>query len=386
MKKEGPVCPGCLRPYRGPSCPRCGELMEGLYVPNALDAGTVLGNTLLLGRALDAGEDCIRYLGYDQRKKSRVLVRELFAPALMVREEDGAVRPRDESAGEAAADLLRRWEGRGRPLLPWNGTVYDTAPFPRLPWRRPGRAASSLRSAWASTPGAREEQQDACQCALGADWAFAVLCDGMGGLPHGAAASAQCVSRMVRGLPALLEAEEGCIPALLREQVQGADAGIAALSDGEGRPLRCGTTLVCAYVRGRRLYYAAVGDSHLYLVREDGLLRLNEEHNLLSRLRRQGREADTSPLGQALTSFIGMGGALEIDCNGTPCHLEPGDMLLLCSDGVYRALAGEELTALCAAPTVREAAAGIIRQVEEKHLPGQDNATCAVLRLLPDRR
>lgn len=355
-------------------------------MPYALDAGTPLGGEAVLGRALDAGEDFIRYLGYDQRKKRRILVRELFAPALMVRGEDGAVRPRDGSAGEEAARLLRRWEGRGRPLLHWNQTVYDTAPYPRLPWRRPGRAASSLRSAWAATPGAREEQQDACQCALGETWAFAVLCDGMGGLPHGAAASRWCVSRMVRGLPQLLEAEEGDLPALLRRQVREADAGAAALSDGEGRPLGCGATLVCAYVRERRLYYAAAGDSHLYLVRGDGLLRLNEEHNLLSRLRRQGREEDASPRGQALTSFLGMGGGLEIDCPDTPCRLEPGDMLLLCSDGVYRALSGEEMTALCAAPTVREAAAGIIRRVEDKRLPGQDNATCAVLRLLPDRR
>lgn len=183
----------------------------------------------------------------------------------------------------------------------------------------------------------------------------------------------------------MLAAPEEAVPALLRQRIQEADAGMASLTDMGGWPLECGTTLVCAYARERRLYYAAVGDSRLYLIRGDGLLQLNEEHNLLSRLRRQGKDGP-SPQGQALTSYIGMGGGLEIDCPDKPCHLEPGDMLLLCSDGVYRALMDEELVRMCAGMTARETAAGVVRCVEEKSLPGQDNATCAVLKLLPDQR
>lgn len=377
------VCPGCMRPYRGARCPRCGENPEGLYVPFALEAGTSLGDEMVLGRALDAGEDFIRYIGYDQRKKRRFLVRELFAPALMARGEDGAVRPREGSAEEAAR-LALRWGRRGGRLFFYNNTVYQAARCPLPPWRNPGRAVSGFQSAWAASPGARAEQQDACRCCLGADWTYAVLCDGMGGLPHGARASQWCAAWMAGGLPELAAAEEEKVPALLRRRVLEADAGAAALKDGEGRPLGCGTTLVCAYLRQGRLYYAAVGDSHLYLIRGDGLLRLNEEHNLRSRLRRQGQD-DLSPRGQALTSYIGMGGGLEIDHNHKPCRLEPGDMLLLCSDGVYRALTEAELTGLCAG-TAREAAERIVRRVEEKRLPGQDNATCAALKLLPDRR
>lgn len=235
------------------------------------------------------------------------------------------------------------------------------------------------------TVGAREEQQDACRCALGDSWACAVLCDGMGGLPHGANASRWCVSRMAEGIPELLRTAEADIPFVLREQACQADAGVSALVGVDGRPLGCGTTLVCAYVREGRLYYAAVGDSHLYLIRGDGLLLLNEEHNLRSRMLRQGKD-EPSARGQALTSYIGMGGGLEIDCPEKPCILEPGDVLLLCSDGVYHALADRELTRLCAAASVREAAEGIVRRVEEKRLPGQDNAACAVLKALPVRR
>lgn len=374
------VCPGCMRPYRGAVCPHCGEAPEGLYVPWALEAGTPLGTEVILGRALDAGENYIRYIGYDQRKKKRVLVRELFVPSLMTREEDGSVRPRSGAAAGEAARLALNWGQRRGCLISCNNTVYEVL---RLPWHSPRQAKSSFQNAWASAQGVREEQQDACRCCQGTDWTYAVLCDGMGGLPHGARASRWCAAQMAGGLPDLLAAEEEAVPALLRQQAQQADLGLAWVRDEAGRPLGCGTTLVCAYVRRTRLYYAAVGDSRLYVVRGDRIVQLNEEHNLISRLRRQGRE-EQSPQGEALTSYIGMGGGLEVDCRDRPLDLEPGDAVLLCSDGVYRALAEKELAGLCAGQTAREAAAGIIGRVEEKRLPGQDNATCAVLRMLPD--
>lgn len=383
--KEMSVCPGCMRSYRGDRCPRCGEVPEGLYVPFALEVGTALGNEVILGRALDAGESLIRYIGYDQRKKRRVLVRELFVPALMMRGEDGSVHPRSDAAAKEATRLVLSWGQRRGPLISCNNTVYEVVPYPLLPWSGPARTVSAFQNAWSAAQGARAEQQDACQCCQGTDWTYAVLCDGMGGLPHGARASRWCAAQMAGYLPGLLAAAEGDIPALLRQQARETDMGMACLQDEAGRPLGCGTTLVCAYVRGSRLYYATVGDSHLYLIRGDSILQLNEEHNLISRMRRQGIE-ESSPQAEALTSYIGMGGGLEIDCGDKPFCLEPGDALLLCSDGVYRALTDRELIELCSGLTAREAAVGIIGRVEERRLPGQDNATCAVLRLLPDRR
>lgn len=131
--KERPVCPGCMRPYKGGACRRCGELPEGLYVPFALEAGTMLGEEAILGRALNAGEDFIQYIGYDQKAKRRVLVRELFVPALLIREEDGSVRFRDSAAKEEVSRLVRHWEQREKRLLAWNNTVYAVLPYPSLP-------------------------------------------------------------------------------------------------------------------------------------------------------------------------------------------------------------------------------------------------------------
>lgn len=375
------VCPGCMRPCNG-VCPRCGEHPEGLYVPRALEPGHALGSEVILGRALEAGETSIRYIGYDQRQKRRILVEELFAPAYMARGEEGTVCLTDGAFAEELRRQMRRLEHMRCRLLYYNNTVYQVRHYPRLPWRRPANGAGASCFAWseASIIGSRKEQQDASRCCLGKDWVYAVLCDGMGGLPRGAVASRYCVEQMVRNLPELLEAKEPDVPQLLRRCIQELDVQVAAMAAPDGTAFGCGTTLVCAFVRESRLYYASVGDSHLYLIRGTGILQLNEEQNLRSLLTRQGEEAKAAahPQAGALTSYIGMGGNLEIDCVERPCHLERGDMLLLCSDGVYNALTEKELTALCGG-SASAAAAGIRREIEAKALPRQDNATCVLL-------
>lgn len=376
-KAERPVCPGCMRPCDG-VCPRCGEHPEGLYIPHALAPGRMLGNEVILGCALAAGETSILYIGYDQRRKRRVLVEELFAPAHMVRNRDGTVCGVDGVLPEELAQYDRQSGRRFRRVLYDNNTVYRVGRYPCLFRRIRAKRAEISCFAWAeaSLIGAREEQQDASRCCLGEDWIFAVLCDGMGGLPQGAVASQYCAERLVQALAELLEAEEAEIPQLLKALVRETDGETAALTTGDGAVLGCGTTLVCAFLRQERLYYASVGDSRLYLIRGTGILQLNREHNLRSRLIGQGEEgAAAHPQAEALTSYIGLGSGLEIDCVEKPCRLEQGDTLLLCSDGVYRTVAEPRLTELCSG-SPSAAAAGIRREVEAKALPWQDNASC----------
>ncbi len=205
--------------------------------------------------------------------------------------------------------------------------------------------------------GARSSQQDSFGFADPSDQTFithggflAVVCDGMGGMEHGDAASRTAVRTFLDAYRRKSPAET--IPQALERSVREANAQVVTLAHSLGLADGVGTTLVAAAIRDRSLYYISVGDSGLFHVSGGHVQTLNYPHvfaNLLDQAVARGsmtrEEALNHPERESLTSYIGSEVIEEIDQNQEPLELHDGDTILLASDGLFKTLGPEEIRA-----------------------------------------
>ncbi len=202
--------------------------------------------------------------------------------------------------------------------------------------------------------GDRTTQQDSMQCVWKEDLLLAVICDGMGGIAGGEQASARAVWCLEQEFLAVPEFQEASILPWLVESFAKMDQAVCLLTDAEGSALGAGTTVVAAILEENRLYWGSVGDSLIYLLREGTLSPLNRRHNYdlrIAQLLEQGaltqEQADLEHAqGEALISYLGMGGLELIDTSPGAVSLQDGDVLVLCSDGLYRSLREEQIQAI----------------------------------------
>jgi len=110
-----------------------------------------------------------------------------------------------------------------------------------------------------------------------------------------------------------------------------------------------GTTLVVLLIEDDEAHIGHVGDSRLYLFRDDRLLRLTRDHTVVQQEIDAGRLtpelARIVPHKNILTQSVGYHGPVEPDTSTRP--VEPGDIFILCSDGLTDPLDDEQLTEIC---------------------------------------
>lgn len=130
------------------------------------------------------------------------------------------------------------------------------------------------------------------------------------------------------------------------------------------------------------LHWISVGDSAIFLRRGGGVFQLNQEHTYLNVLYGQELEqtvicrerAEGHEDARRLTSFVGVDCLEEVDQSLRPLPLLPGDVILLCSDGISGILSPAEL--LEAMSLEPDAGCALLEtMVREKDLPEQDNYT-----------
>jgi serine/threonine protein phosphatase PrpC len=147
-----------------------------------------------------------------------------------------------------------------------------------------------------------------------------------------------------------------------------------------------GTTCTAAVVRGRQLYFAHVGDSRLYLMRDARVLRLTRDHSYVGRLVESGivraEDAEKHPQRHILTAALGAGREVAIDSAEQAVALHEGDDLLLCTDGLWSVVTEEELEAVLTDNTPAESCAALVKLARQRG--GPDNITLQVLRVGPD--
>jgi serine/threonine protein phosphatase PrpC len=145
-----------------------------------------------------------------------------------------------------------------------------------------------------------------------------------------------------------------------------------------------GSTVVAVIIHDRMLYWVAVGDSRIYLIRNGAIMQVNREHVYSVELDEKAATGEISwevaagdPKREALTSYIGMEAIEKVDRSLRPMQLLDGDRVLLMSDGVFGVLTDDEI--LSAMPlTPHESAMKLQEMVLAKQNPNQDNLTAII--------
>lgn len=211
------------------------------------------------------------------------------------------------------------------------------------------RICAAVRSAL----GTRSYQQDFVVLLTGKEGLMAAVCDGMGGLKGGERASRTAAMLLCDDYRGQRPAD---IPRFLRAEAAKMDERVAALTGEDGGPLKGGTTVVSVVIQGSTLYWLSVGDSRIYLLRGERMQAVTRDHNYRTRLnealragritRQEYEREEKTPKAEALVSFIGMKRLEMADVGKLPVALAPGDIVLLCSDGLYKSLDESQILAM----------------------------------------
>jgi len=204
-----------------------------------------------------------------------------------------------------------------------------------------------------------------------------VVADGMGGAQAGEVASRIAVESFQPGLASTEQPERE-----LAELARAANSRIHELSHSNAEHAGMGTTLTAVYVGEQEIAIAHVGDSRAYCLRDGELLRLTDDHSLVDELMRQGRltpeEAVEHPQRSVITRALGPEGSVEVDTRSFQAR--PGDLYLLCSDGLTTMLSEQQIAQLLLEhPRLRDAGEALIAAANEAG--GRDNITVLLLRL-----
>lgn len=144
-----------------------------------------------------------------------------------------------------------------------------------------------------------------------------------------------------------------------------------------------GTTCTALAIVERHLYFAHIGDSRLYLIRGDSATRLTRDHSYVGRLVENGivrsEDAESHPQRHILTAALGSGRDIFPDTPVQPLSLEEGDLLVLCTDGLWSVIGEQEVSRLAQASAPAEACRNLIQAALQRG--GPDNITVCVLRV-----
>ena len=204
-------------------------------------------------------------------------------------------------------------------------------------------------------------------------WAVA---DGMGGHAHGDWAS----GAVVQALDSIAMPDEfGAAAQAVAAGVHSANRRIWA--ESQRRAQQMGSTVVALVVREDRFAVVWVGDSRAYLLRGGTLHLLSRDHTQVQEMVDRGlitpEQARHHPGGHVLARAIGVGARMEVDV--VTDEIEPGDVFLLCSDGLTGKVDDDEIAAMLRGGADRTAVDALIATTLERGAP--DNVTTILVGL-----
>ena len=205
-----------------------------------------------------------------------------------------------------------------------------------------------------------------------------VVADGMGGAQAGEVASQTAVEVFKHGLP------DGVPEATLQQMIGVANRNIHDQAHADSSLSGMGTTITAAFVNSEReeVVVGHVGDSRAYRLRSGILQRLTRDHSLVEEMRRRGQiteeQAEDHPQRSIITRALGPEPEVEVDIQAVPA--EPGDIFLLCSDGLTTMLNDERIRELVNGATSLEAAVKTLVD-EANRAGGRDNITVSIFQV-----
>ena len=242
-----------------------------------------------------------------------------------------------------------------------------------------------FESAKVSLPGHRPENQDRVEVIIEGPSALIIAVDGMGGHAEGAKASeitidciAECFSNETQPI---VDPQGFLIGALSL-----AHDRVVELGDGIPIEHRPRATCAICLVQDSNAYCAHIGDSRMYQLRDAAVLHRSRDHSHVELLLREGvideSEVKTHPMRNFVECCLGGDQPIPDMSIAPRRHVVPGDVLLVCSDGLWSGIEDEFLSPLTdkqnkLEPSLEQLAG----QAVENNAPHSDNTSAAALRL-----
>ncbi|MEM6633010.1 MAG: Stp1/IreP family PP2C-type Ser/Thr phosphatase [Bacteroidota bacterium] len=200
---------------------------------------------------------------------------------------------------------------------------------------------------------------------------LALVADGMGGHSRGDIASGtatECIPRY------FFDSSEDILPALKRG-FELANKTIYQQAQKKVALKGMGTTCTAVVMRGNQLFLGHVGDSRAYLLKGDTLHQLSADHTYVQLLLERGlikpEEVLSHPDRNIITRAMGTSAQLKADFSLVDKTFEVGNVLVLCSDGLYEYIPAEECKHIIETHSLNEAAQEMIHLAKKRG--GHDN-------------
>jgi PPM family protein phosphatase len=220
-----------------------------------------------------------------------------------------------------------------------------------------------------------------------------VVADGMGGHAGGGTASrlaVETIDKEMRDVKASganpfdthTDLQNSALPDYLRIAVERACQAIFRAAQEDPRLQGMGTTVISLCVHSDHALFAHVGDSRAYLIRNQLIQQVSEDHSLVNEQIKAGmitaEEAKHSRFKNIITRSVGFEEEVQVDVMGLVC--KPGDRFVLCSDGLANLVDDQEIRKLVLDGTLAEAPKKLIDLANERG--GDDNITCIVVEIV----
>ncbi len=236
-----------------------------------------------------------------------------------------------------------------------------------------------------SLVGDREDNQDRVSVAVSGEAALMIVIDGMGGHSDGSRAADTALQSLLKSF------SQTTTPLMdplgfLHLALSRAHDDVARLGSGQSVDSRPRATIAICLVQEGSAYWAHIGDSRVYLIRKGRVVTRTRDHSHVELLLREGKiteeEVATHPMRNFVECCLGGDPAIPEMTIGPRQRLYPGDVLLLCSDGIWANLSDQDI-GMFFRPDYEDLRAwleALGRRAVQSAAPFSDNSTAAVLR------
>jgi PPM family protein phosphatase len=228
----------------------------------------------------------------------------------------------------------------------------------------------------------RHSNQDACKIGVFPDGcAWVIVCDGMGGANGGNIASNTAVEKISEQI--LSSYHDGIthnsIKNLIYSSIFNANLAVHDRASGDAALSGMGTTVVLAVVSQETAHIAHAGDSRAYLINSQGIKQLTTDHSMVQEMVNNGdlteQQARKHPQKNIITRALGVEPSIQIDyCENEFC---PGDLLLICTDGLTNYIDAEQIYQLSTELDAKTLTEKLITLAND--CGGGDNITVAII-------
>lgn len=212
-----------------------------------------------------------------------------------------------------------------------------------------------------------------------------VLSDGMGGHNAGEVASQKTVQFIVEALRDKLDLSRDAVPVEMKRAVEYANGKVFKMASDNQSQHGMGATLVLAVILDSVAYLANVGDSRAYAYRNGELIQITKDHSMVEEMVMNGvitlEEAKVHPQRNMITRAVGTDPSVEPDL--FEYDYLPGDILLLCSDGLSGMIEDDQMiTILEENRSAKEKVSALIDAANQNG--GRDNITAICIQFMQE--